>query len=87
LWILSLPSQDPVYRRAYAAFKRSLQAKRTPTEVKDAFAGNLSPLFESWLKEGRSFEGATLRLKQSRELANGMEEQCAYRTFAGVKVR
>lgn len=78
--ILTLPSHDPAYKRAYACFKRSVANPRTASAIKEAFTGNARTLFAEWLGDNRSFDGAILRLKQYRKTESELADECGYRT-------
>ena len=78
--ILTLAASDPVYKRAYACFKRGVQNPRTSQVVKDAFVGNAKQLFADWLQDFRSFDGVVLRLTQTQQNALETDDECAFRT-------
>ena len=85
--ILSLPSQDPKYRRCYAQYVRQAQSKnpvQTPEEIVVAFAGgnatSRGELFAAWLRDGKSFKAVALQMKLSRVESERLDDVGAYRT-------
>jgi hypothetical protein len=88
--VLALPSQHPVYRRMYAKFKRAVATAPCADEVSALFGKNSKELFKQWLEDGKSFQGAVLRLQQTRASAKELKVDYAFRpgfSFLNTRAR
>jgi hypothetical protein len=79
-YIMSLPSQDPEYRRIYAQFSRALKNRQTPPEVPQLFKDKAQYVFKQWLTDEKSFSSVIAQIEQTRLNSQEVEEDYAFRT-------
>ena len=73
-----MPSQHPEYRKLYAVFTRQAKSKTCPNSVAELFGKN-KDLFRQWMENGKSVTTVALKLKQTAENSQNMDERWGYR--------